>query len=168
MHLLRHPLPAARGRALLRVVGIGNPWRGDDAAGLAAAGHLRGTLPDGVDLLEREGEPTALIDAWEGADALWLLDAVSSGATPGTVHRLDAGDRELPADLFRVSSHHLGLADAIELARAVGRLPARVVVYGIEAASFEIGSGLTPEVAAAAVQAADAVREEVHACMRRP
>lgn len=43
----RDPLPRAPGRALLRVVGIGDPWRGDDAARLTAAGHLRGTLPDG-------------------------------------------------------------------------------------------------------------------------
>lgn len=115
-------------------------------------------------MLEREGEPTGLIDAFDGAEALWLLDAVSSGAPAGTLHRLEAGERGLPAALFRVSSHHLGLADAIELARAVGRLPARVVVYGIEGAQFGVGDSLTPEVEAAAAQAADAVRAEVRAC----
>ena len=95
-------------------------------------------------MLEREGEPTALIDAWEGADALWLVDAVSSGAEPGTVHRLDASERALPPDLFRASTHHVGLAEAVELARALGRLPARTVVFGIEGGSFAVGEPLSP------------------------
>ena len=86
---------------------VGNRLRGDDAAGLEVARHLRGTLPAGVEIIEREGEPTALIDGWEGVDALWIVDAVSSGSDAGTVHRLDASDRALPPDPFRASTHHV-------------------------------------------------------------
>jgi hydrogenase maturation protease len=164
---MRDPLPEARGPPILRVVGVGNPWRGDDAAGLVVAGHLRGRLPRAVELLERAGEPTGLMDAWEGADALWLVDAVSSGAPPGSVHRLDASEQELPAGLFRASTHHFGLAETVELARTLGRLPRRVVVYGIEGASFAAGDGLTPEVDAAAERVAEQVREELAWCTRR-
>ncbi len=146
------------------MIGVGNAWRSDDAAGLAVARRLRGTLPAEVDVLEREGEPTALVDAWEGADALWLVDAVVSGAAPGTVHRLDASDRELPAELFRASTHHLGLAEALELARAIDRLPTRVVFYGIEAASVDAGDELTPEVEAAVGRVAESLRAEVVRC----
>ena len=131
------------------------------------AGLLAGTLPAEVELLEREGEPTALIDAWDGADAVWLVDAVSSGAEVGTVHRLDASESELPTELFRASTHHVGLAEAVELARALGRLPAQTVVYGIEGASFRVGEELTPAVAAAIEPVAEAVRKEVAECMRR-
>jgi hydrogenase maturation protease len=146
---------------------VGNPWRCDDAAGLAVARRLRGRLPADVEVLEREGEPTALLDAWEGADTLWLIDAVRSAAQLGTVHRLDASQEELPASLFRASTHHFGLAEAIELGRALGRLPQTVVVYGIEGASFDAGEGLTPAVAAAADRVAAAIQEEVEECMRR-
>jgi len=139
--------------------------RSDDAAGLAVARLIQGI--DGAEVLEREGEPTGLIDAWEGAGAVWLVDAVSSGAEPGTVHRHDASKRELPAALFRTSTHHFGLAEAVELARALGRLPERTVVYGIEGASFRTGETLSPEVETAVVQVADAVREEVAECTRR-
>ena len=162
---MRDALPEARGRAALKVVCVGNPWRCDDAAGLAVAARLRGTLPPDVELLEREGEPTALIEAWEGATALWLVDAVSSGAEPGTLHRLDASETELPTELFRRSTHHVGVAEAVELARVLGRLPGRTVVFGVEGGSFEIGDELTPAVAAAIEPAAEAVREEVAACM---
>jgi hydrogenase maturation protease len=140
---------------------VGNPWRRDDAAGLAVGRLLEGTLPLDVDLLEREGEPTALIDAWEGAVRLWLVDAVSSGAAPGTLHRFDCSSAELPAGLFRGSTHHVGLAEAVELARALGRLPGHTVLFGIEGGSFELGDELTPPVAAAIARTAEAVRAEV-------
>jgi hydrogenase maturation protease len=146
---------------------VGNAFRGDDAVGLEVARVLRGTLPDGVELLEREGEPTALIDSWEGAEAAWLVDAVRSGAPAGTVHRLDAREEELPGDLFHASTHAFGLAEAVELARALGRLPARTIVFGIEGARFEAGDELSREVAAAAREVAEAVREEVSAYTSR-
>lgn len=148
-------------------MGIGNAWRNDDAAGLAVARLLQGMLPEGVEVLEREGEPSGLIDSWEGADAVWLVDAVSSGAEPGTVHRHDASSVELPAALFDTSTHHMGLAEAVELARALDRLPATTIVYGIEGASFDTGETLSPEVEAAAARVAEAVREEVAECTRR-
>jgi hydrogenase maturation protease len=150
------------------VIGIGNRWRSDDAAGLEVVACLRGSLPEEVELLEREGEPTSLIDAWSGAGAVWVADAVSSGAPPGTLHRLDAAERELPSEVFRTSTHHFGLAEAVELARAVGSLPPRLVVFGIEAGRLELGDTLTAEVADAVRRAADAVREEVLACTKVP
>jgi hydrogenase maturation protease len=127
------------------------------------AALLRGTLPDAVELEVREGEPTRLIDSWDGTEALWLVDAVSSDAPAGTIHRLDASRHELPAQVFRTSSHHVGLAETVELARTLGRLPPLSVVYGIEGASFEVGELLTPVVAVAAERVAVAVRAEVHA-----
>ena len=163
---MRDPLPEARGRAL--VVGVGNAWRNDDRAGLEVARLLAGALPDGVGVLEREGEPTSLIDSWEGAEAVWLADAVSSGAAAGTVHRHDASSEPLPARLYDTSTHHFGLGEAVELARALGRLPERVVVYGIEGASFDTGETLSAVVREAAARVAEAIAEEVAACTRRP
>jgi hydrogenase maturation protease len=164
---VRDSLPEPGGRAPLRIIGVGNAWRGDDAAGLEVARRLEGTLPDGVEVLEREGEPTSLIGSWEGAEQVWLIDAVSSGGTAGSVHRVDATEHELPAGLFRASTHHFGLAEAVELARALGRLPGRTIVYGIEGSTFEAGDALTREVAAAVPAVADAIREEVTECTSR-
>jgi hydrogenase maturation protease len=148
----------------VKVIGVGNRWRSDDAAGLEVVERLRGELPEDVELLDREGEPTVLIGDWEDADVVWLVDAVSSGAPPGTLHRIDVARQELPPELFRASTHHLGLAEAVELARALGRLPERVVFHGIEGGSFDAGEGLTAEVGDAVARVAQAVREEVERC----
>ena len=123
----------------MTVIGIGNEWRGDDGAGLEVARRLGG--------LQLSGEPIALLDVLDGAEDVVVVDAVSSGAAPGTLHVFEAGSTPLPVDLFGSSSTHaLGVAEAIEIARSLGRLPERVRVYGIEGASFDYGRGLSPEV----------------------
>ena len=139
------------------VVAIGNSYRRDDGAGLAVADRLRGRVPRTVEIVECEQEPSRLIDAWNDAGTAVVVDAVDSGSVPGSVHRFDAGSRPIPERLFRSSTHSFGLGETIELARALGRLPERVIVYGIEGAVFEAGEGLSAEVAAAVEQTATAV-----------
>ena len=85
-----------------------------------------------------------------GVDEAVIVDAVRSGAPTGTIHRFDAGAGPLPASLRGVAStHHVGLAEALELARALGRLPARTTVYGIEGISFDAGAPVSAPVVAA-------------------
>jgi hydrogenase maturation protease len=158
VHLLRDPLPHAGGRASLSdtlVIGLGNTWRGDDGAGPAVA---RGLL-DEVQARVRvyEGEPVGLIEDWTGADAVIIVDAVSSGAPPGTIHRLDPLSEPIPAALSQGSTHAFGLADTIALARTLDRLPARLTVYGIEGEDFGAGDALSTPVRAAV----EAVRAEL-------
>ena len=80
------------------------------------------------------------------------------------MHRFDAAAGPLPARSLRSSSHHFGVADAIELARALGRLPPALRVYAIEGEDFGAGRALSPAVA----QAVDAVAAELAAPTRRP
>ena len=126
----------------MKVIGVGNEWRSDDGAGLEVARRLGGR--------QLQGEPIGLVEAIDGTDELAIVDAVFSGAPPGTVHEFEAGAEPLPVAIFGASSTHaLGLAEAIEIARSLGRLPARVRVLGIEGARFDYGRGLSPEVEAA-------------------
>ena len=110
-----------------------------------------------MNVRELEGEPVSIVDALDDADEAFLVDAVRSGSAPGTVHRIDVSAGPVPATLFAASTHTLGVGEAIELARALGRLPTRVILYGIEAESIEAGDELTPSVATAV----GAVTEEV-------
>ncbi len=100
-----------------------------------------------------------LIEEWTGSDDVIVIDAVSSGAEPGTVHRLEAHKGRLPSELFRGSTHALGVAEAVELARALERLPARLTVIGIEGDSFDAGRGLTQAVEAAAALVTEELRK---------
>jgi hydrogenase maturation protease len=131
------------------VIGVGTRWAGDDAAGLAVARRVGGR--------ELEGDPASLLDAWAGADHVVVVDAAASGAPPGTIRRFDAGAGSLPARLMRTSTHALGVPEAIELARALGRLPARLEVYAIEGARFTAGAELSPAVERAVRELAESL-----------
>ena len=126
-----------------------------------AARRIRERAPAGVEIRELEGEPVSLVDAWEGADHVFVLDAVRSGSPPGMVHRIDASTGPIPATLSAASTHTLGVGEAIELARALGRLPARLVLYGIEAERIAAGAELTPAVAGAVDDAVARVLAEL-------
>ena len=74
------------------VIGVGNALRGDDAAGLAVAERVRAQSPPDVAVHVCEQEPSRLVDAWGDADVAFVVDAVATGAPPGTIHRFDASD----------------------------------------------------------------------------
>lgn len=143
------------------VLGIGNPDRGDDGAGLAVIRRLRGLLTDETELVEENGEVAALLARLEGTEAAFLIDACASGAPAGSVQRFDVAAAPLPQYAFAMSTHGLGLAEAIELARALRQLPPRCIVYAIEAASFEAGAPLTPAVADAVAEVAQRLCADV-------
>lgn len=136
------------------VIAVGNALRADDGAGAAVIARLAGRVPAGVRLVTARGEPSELLDAWDGLARVVVVDAVRTGAAPGTVHRFDASDAPLPARTGSASTHGIGLAEALELGRALGRLPGRVDVIGIEAADLATGGPLSGPVSAALDEAA--------------
>jgi hydrogenase maturation protease len=148
------------------VIGIGNEMRGDDGAGPVVARRIGEANLPRVKVHTLHGDGAAIMDAFDRAAAVFLIDAVSSGSPPGTIHRIDAGSRTLPTEFFHYSSHAFGLAEAVEMARVLGRLPPATIVFGIEGGSFASGEGLTPAVAEAARNVAETLLREVEEACR--
>ena len=146
------------------IVGAGNAFRRDDGAGLETAARLRGALAGDIRVLAKDSDFASLLDDWQGADAVVVIDATSSGSEPGTIRRYDAHERPLPSAFSRSSTHSFGVGEAIELARVLGRLPAHVVVFGIEGRDFTPGEGLSPDVDAAVDEVVRRVAEEMAGC----
>ncbi len=130
----------------MRIIGCGNPDRADDAAGLLVARRL---VELGFDALEHSGDGFALLDLWQGSDDVVLVDAMQSGRAPGTVAVWDAQLQPAAAPDYRCSTHVFGPAEAVELGRALDRLPRRLRIYGIEASHFETGNAPSSQVLAA-------------------
>jgi hydrogenase maturation protease len=137
------------------VIGVGNDFRGDDGAGPAVLARLAGLVPPGVDLVPSDGEPANMLAAWDGASVAIVVDAVQAGsAPPGTLHRLviassaaPPGAEPVPEGAGMSGSHQLGLGSAIGLAQALGRLPERLILHGIQGGDFRLGAGLSKPVA---------------------
>jgi hydrogenase maturation protease len=147
--------------AAIRIVGIGNQFRGDDAVGLLAARRLRERVDSSVEVLEAEGDGLALLDLMEGADLVILIDAVKSGGHPGATIRLDLSKESRWGSLAPCSTHAVGIAEAIDLARTLGRLPKQVILYGIEIDSFEPGAPLSESVRGGSDIVAEQVLREI-------
>jgi hydrogenase maturation protease len=115
----------------------------------------------GVTLALSDGEPGRLIDLWEGASLAVVIDAVRDTTLPlGHTCQLAPGALAGVAD-GAASSHAIGLGDTVQLARALGRLPARLTVLAVVGRDFSLGTGLTAEVAAAVAELVEQVREIV-------
>ena len=148
------------------VIGIGNADRGDDGAGTAVTALLRGrALPPSVRVVDTDGDPARLLDAWDGADGAIVIDATHSHVAPvGHVHRLAAGAASTPAIATgTATSHGLGPGDALALGAVLDRLPRWVLVLAIEGERFGFGDDLSPEVHRAVAAVADDIQAMVEA-----
>jgi hydrogenase maturation protease len=128
------------------VVGLGNDFRNDDGAGLAALRLFGNRGIQGIKTVELRDDLTKLIDHLQGVTTAYIIDAVRSDSPPGTIHRFEATENcSSPTDLPR-STHGLSLRNLLELARLQGEMPKKVVIYGIEGEQFGYGNTLTPAV----------------------
>ena len=163
MYLLRDSLPhtadgphvTGSGRTV--VIGIGNDFRGDDGVGPAVVARLDGLVPPDVEVLASDGEPANLLEAWDCASLAIIVDTVQAGSAPaGTLYRMVIGspgaapDTEVMLEGPGMSgSHQLGVGSAIALAQVLGRLPARLIVHGVQGGDFTLGARLSKPVASA-------------------
>jgi hydrogenase maturation protease len=150
----------------LLVIGCGNEFASDDAIGLQVVRSLkeldRDKLPDGVELIEAGTPGLNILDLWSLADQVIIVDAIKSGAAPGTVHSFDASVLP-PREVMPVASHGVNIIDAVELGRLLGLLPAKLTVIGVEILSEEpFHVGLTPDVEAALSRARERVLEAIN------
>jgi hydrogenase maturation protease len=146
------------------IIGLGNAVRSDDSAGLAVARALRERLDGraGVDVVEMWHGGLGLAEAMSGYDRAVVVDAMATGAAPGTVRRLAPGELEDTRNV--TSTHDTSLPLALELWRRAGLpVPRSISVWGIEAADLEtLGEDLTGPVAAAVPRAVSAILDELH------
>ncbi len=136
------------------VVGVGSAWRHDDAVGLDVVARLQGRLDPLVELIPCDGDLAAPLLQWKGRPRVVVVDAMRSGAPAGSIVRLEPLTTSAHAARLVTarprSTHAVGVAEAIALARSLDLLPEQLVCYGIEVEDVSYGAGLTPDVHAAA------------------
>lgn len=124
------------------IIGCGNRERADDAAGLLVVDRLQQM---GIHALAFTGDSLGLLEQWDTESEVLLIDAVISCARAGSVHVFEVEQARV-ARQTATSTHGLGVAEAIELARQLGRLPRRLRLYCIESKCFDLGRDVSPQV----------------------
>lgn len=149
---------------MIRVIGVGERYRCDDAVGLAVAERLRASLDRStIEIMTASGEGTDLMERWRGIETAIVVDAVASDDEPtGTIHRWDAHEKPLPARIFPPSTHLFSLPQAVELARVLDELPRRLIVYGIVGADFRMGDGLSSTVRETIDEVVRRIESDIH------
>ncbi len=128
------------------VIGIGSEFRGDDAVGCIVVRNLKHAFSSNVRTIEHQGDGATLLQYFRQKNRIILVDAVQSNKKPGIIHRLDLLNEPIPSNFIHNSSHLFGVAEALALARVLSQLPSKLLLFGIEANSFEIGNPLSKEV----------------------
>ena len=113
------------------IAGMGNVLRGDDGFGIRVVERMsRMELPAGVELYEAGGAGIALVQKlMEGYDACIIVDAAQCNGAPGTLYRLIP---DVPMTPGSIGMHELDPTKVLALARAMGALPAKVILIGCE------------------------------------
>ncbi|MHB1188401.1 hydrogenase maturation protease [Thiobacillus sp.] len=150
----------------VHILGIGSPSGDDQAGWMVIDALLASDVQHGVgvviDKLDRPG--ANLISLFEGADWVILIDAMQSSGQPGAIRRFDQQD--WPAYSGGLSSHGFGVLDALTLARALGSLPSRLDLHGIEIGSANPGEQAGDDIEAAAQQLARCIAADLSPWIR--
>jgi hydrogenase maturation protease len=156
---------SARKRCL--ILGLGNPLRGDDGVGpRAVAELLRRGLPHGVEAVDGGTGGLDLLHLLEGWERAIIVDAAMLGRNPGEFLRFTPEEAHLVGSLVSLSSHTGGLADALALARALGRELPDIVIYGVQPERMDWEEGLSPAVEAAVPRLVEEILGEFALCLQ--
>ena len=135
----------------MRIIGIGSPF-GDDQLGwrvadlLKAAPQLKAHLNNSFDIQISDRPGLTLLAAMDGIKTLYLIDALKAQDEQiGQICRIDSGALDDRDRLF--STHGFGVASAIQLATALGRIPDQTIIYAIKIGEIDYQSSLSPFIA---------------------
>jgi hydrogenase maturation protease len=129
------------------IICVGNADRADDAVGPVCADML---ARDGLPVRVTSGDAFELLELFRASPAVFLVDAVVTGSQPpGTLYSFSGESEAVRSAAWTCSTHGLGVAEALRLAKTLGICPSRICLYGVEAARFDWGEAMSPEVAAA-------------------
>ncbi len=144
------------------VIGIGNPLRGDDGAGLELARFLESRLQDLVETEYCHGNLLELMDRWRDRERVFLIDAVSTeNANIGALHQFAAHKDPVPAIFSQASTHLMDIVQVIELSKVLGKMPEKLILFGIEGKRFHLETGISKELKAMLDDVAERIEQGI-------
>ncbi len=149
------------------IVGIGNPYRGDDAAGWAVIDGLKGTIGSVIKLVKQQGDIAELIDIFAHHKSVYLVDACRSSELVGTWQRIDVNKQPIMEENPQTSTHGFSLSQAIALAKNLDQLPNKLILYAINGNHYSISDVLSPPIAKSVNSVIKAIlnEEDIQSCM---
>ncbi|PKO06457.1 MAG: hydrogenase expression/formation protein [Chloroflexi bacterium HGW-Chloroflexi-3] len=146
------------------ILGVGNYLMSDDGLSVHVLEHLQANnlIPGNIQMIDGGTCGLDLLQYLEGVSNLIIIDAIKTrDGIPGSIIRLD-GD-QIPAYLsLKISPHDIGLPDLLATAKLRDLYPEKIVVFGIQPATLELGVELSPEVASKMDELIELIQKEVN------
>jgi len=150
----------------ITVLGIGNILLKDEGVGVRVIEHLKEyNLPKEVELIDGGTATASLFPIFAETDYLIVIDAVKGKMSPGTIYRLGLNDL-MPTKKASISLHDLGLLEALDMAKKIGKAPKSVVIFGIEPKEINWGMELSPDINRKLPQIARLVVKEIETVLK--
>lgn len=143
------------------VVGIGNPYRGDDGAGWAVIDRLKEVMGSAIEFVKQRGDIAELIDIFAHYHTVYLVDAYQSHALMDLWKRIDIHQEPIPDEHPQTSTHGFSIAQAISLAKNLDQLPNKLILYAIKGDNYTISDHLSPVVAKSIDEVTEAILKEI-------
>ncbi len=121
---------------MIKILGIGSPY-GDDKVGWMVIDNIlkeqekfKNNIPNRLVIEKHDRPGMHLLELMRGAYMVYLVDAVISSKPIGTIHKLYKNEiKELKSVL---TTHDVGIAQALEIGEAISSLPKEIIFYGVE------------------------------------
>jgi hydrogenase maturation protease len=130
-----------------KIIGIGNDFRSDDAAGLLVARKLKELYPD-FDIIESDGNGVDLLSIFQEYDKVIIIDAAiaDNPEDVGQIKEIKVTPDFNFSDLKIYSSHSFSLLEALKMGKQLSILPEELYLYLILSKNFSFGQEISPEV----------------------
>jgi hydrogenase maturation protease len=114
------------------VIGVGNLLRTDDGAGIHVINRLNELHPK-IDTVDAAMGSIEIIEAMRGYDMAIIVDAIETGAEPGTIYKVNLTGGEQPPTITH--SHGTDLPTVLQLGRQLyaDEMPREIILLAIEA-----------------------------------
>jgi len=146
------------------ILGVGNYILSDDGLSIHVLERLQADnlIPDEIQMIDGGTCGLDLLQYLEGVSNLIIIDAIKTrDGIPGSIVRLEGN--QVPAYLsLKISPHDIGLPDLLATAKLRDLYPEKIVVFGIQPASLELGVELSPEVASKVDELIELIQKEVN------
>jgi len=130
------------------VFAVGNGLMTDDGIGEAVLTALDRAPHPNVRLVNAGSDPLRVLQELDDCDRALVVDAAEMDLEPGAVRMFEADDTNVNVRLCGDTSHGIDLAAVVVMARKLG-LSHKIRFMAVQAASFDAGPGLSPEIEAA-------------------
>jgi hydrogenase maturation protease len=121
--------------------------------------HLQQYIPALLSVEKYDRPGLRLLELMKDSNKVFLIDAVVTGNSVGTLYRLE--NEEIEELKCILSTHGIGVAQVLQLGKAINQIPHHLIFYGIEINNSTFSSDTSPLIEATIQRLVEHIEAEI-------